>query len=327
MSNIVSLENRNTIPANLIDVFETDDMADDLTSGVSGGFSVVSIRGSKFRIKHGGDETLVTNADGDPVASLEVVMIKASPNLSHIYYEKSFEEGDAEAPDCFSIDGVRPHAESRNQQCDTCATCPNAVWGSKITPAGKKAKKCQDSRRMAVVPAGDVDNEVYGGPMLFRIPAASLGDLATFGKGLKAKGFPYNTIVARIGFDTNVSYPKLTFKAVRPLNDEELQKVADHITSGRANTILDSDAEFLAAPAPAKKPEPPKPETSQSVDIEFEVEEPAPVAKKAEPKPAAKKAEPKPAAKKAEPKPEPVREASPLDNDLDDILSDLDELN
>jgi hypothetical protein len=318
MSNIVSMD-KNKMPAHLVDVFNLDD-EDDLSGGVSGGFSVVSIRGSKWRVKHNGEETPLLNAEGDPVASLEVVILKSSPMLSHIYYEKSYEEGDDQGPDCYSLNGERPEADSRNKQADNCATCPNAVWGSKITPAGKKAKKCQDNRRVAVVPAGDVVNEIYGGPMLLRIPAASLGDLAAFGKGLKAKGFPYNTISARIGFDMDVSYPKLTFKAVRPLTDQQLQEVADHLTSGRVATILEQANDYAVAPEAAAAPEPkPEPKVKSSVDVEFEMEEPA----------ATEPAKEKPATKKAAAKEEPKAEAksTQLDDDLDDILSDLEGLN
>ena len=230
---------------------------------------------------------------------------------SRVHHDRDDEEGDAEAPDCYSQDGITPSPDSLNKQSDKCATCPNAVWGSKITPAGKKAKACQDSRRIAVVPAGDVENELYGGPMLLRVPAASLADLATFGKQLKAKGYPYNTIATKLGFDPNASYPKLTFKALRPLSEEELETIAGHLQSDRLHQVL-ADDEF-AAPAPAAAPAPKK-EEAKTVDVDFE--EPAPA-----PKPAKKAA-----AKKAEAKPEPKEEASSLDNDLDDILGELDGL-
>lgn len=308
MGDLVNIKNGANIPAEYAGMFEAD--SDDLISGASGGFAVVSIRGSKWRIKSGGEETVVTNDEGDPMPTLEVVMIKASPALSKIYYAKSYEEGDAEAPDCYSTDGVKPSADAPNKQSDSCATCPHAVWGSKITPAGKKAKACQDSRRIAVVPAGDVENELYGGPMLLRVPAASLADLATFGKQLKAKGYPYNTIATKLGFDPNASYPKLTFKALRPLSEDELGTIAQHLQSDRLHQVL-ADDEFAAPAAPAAAP---KKEETKTVDVDFE--EPAPEAK-AKP---AKKA----AAKKAEPAPEKEEPKSDLDNDLDDILGELD---
>ena len=51
--------------------------ADDLSAGVTGGFAVVSFRGSKWRVKYQGEEHPVLNADGDPIPSLEVVILKA----------------------------------------------------------------------------------------------------------------------------------------------------------------------------------------------------------------------------------------------------------
>lgn len=303
--------NASQLPADIAGLFDVGTDGDDLASGITGGFAVVSIRGSKWRIKHSGEETPVLDENDEPKASLEVVMLGASPNLSRIYYEKDFEEGDAEEPDCYSVDGIAPAADAKHKQCDTCAGCPQAVWGSKITPAGKKAKKCQDSKRIAVVPAGDIANEVYGGPMLLRVPAASLADLASYGKKMKAKGYSYKTIVTRLGFDMDASYPKLTFKAVRVLTEDEVRNVVPHLQGDQIQAILSTAPEVSAPPAEEKS------EPAPAVDDEFE--EP-PAAAKPKPKkkaPAKKKA----AAKKAAPADEPKDDS--LDNALDDILSDL----
>lgn len=317
MSNIVTFKAK-SLPAGVAELFDVNEIGDDLSSGVTGGFAVVSIRGSKWRIKYQGDETPVLNEDGEPVPSIEVVMLKASPNVSRIYYAKSFEEGDAEEPDCYSLDGIKPEAGCRSKQADNCAVCPRAVWGSKITPAGKKAKACQDNRRMAIVPAGDIENEVNGGAMLLRVPAASLGDLSVFGKQMKGKGYPYNAIATRIGFDMNASYPKLTFKAVRALTEDELVQVAAHLRSDRLHEILNQAHEVAAAPAA-------EPEEAPSVDTDFE-EEPEQVVAKPKAKP---KAKAKPAAKKPAPASKPSEddgEDDEMNDALDSILSDLDGL-
>ena len=84
------------VPQKLKDVFGGDNA--DLSSGVRGGYSVLSIRGSRWHVKVGDDETTVTNEEGDAVGSLRLVLLKASPNVSKNYYSKNYEEGSSEGP-------------------------------------------------------------------------------------------------------------------------------------------------------------------------------------------------------------------------------------
>ncbi len=247
------------VPQKLVDRMAGDN--DDLSSGVRGGYSVVSIRGSRFHLKVGDEETTITDSStGDPVGSLRVVLLKASPSVSKNYYEGGYEEGANEAPTCWSIDGITPDPAA-DKQSNTCASCPKNVFGSRVTDAGKKVKACGDSRRMAVIPEGDFKNEEYGGPMLLRVPASSLSNLAQFGKKMKSRGFPYNTIVTRISFDHTVSFPKLEFNAVRPLTDEEADEIInllnDHEYSDKIEAVLAKDLEVVPeAQQPVVKEEP-----------------------------------------------------------------------
>lgn len=228
--------------------------ADDLSAGVSGGFAVMSFRGSKWRVKYQGEEHPLLNSDGDPIASLEVVIVRANPHITKNYYKEGYSEGAAEAPDCFSLDGLRPDIGSKLPQSPTCARCPQNVFGSRITPAGKKAKACQDNRRMAIVPINDLKNETFGGLMLLRIPAASLADLALMGKNLKARGFPYNAVSVKIGFDMQASFPKLTFKPVRPLTDEEAVEIKALLSDEKLERILAEAVELTPAEVASTTP-------------------------------------------------------------------------
>lgn len=320
----------NTLPAAIADLFDADEMAEDLQGGVSGGFPILSIRGAKWRIKSGGEENPVLDDNDEPRPSVEVIIMKANKSLSKIYYEDNYSEGDAEAPTCFSTDGFYPDASSTTKQHENCAACPQNQWGSRITEAGKKAKQCHDNRRCAVVPSGDIENKVHGGPMLLRIPAASLGDLATFSKQLASKGVAYNGIVVRLGFDLNVSYPKLTFKAIRRVSEDEGVAMRAHFDSGAVDGVLSGEGSSVAATPATAEPEPtPEPEDSSAVDTTFEEEEvteekpalksvPTGTVKK---KAAAKKKAP---AKKATA--EPTKAQSSVEDELDAILGDLDSL-
>ena len=82
MSNIVPISS--TVPAALRR-FDTLDN-DVLSNGLTGGFGVLSIKGGKFAIKHGKESEPVVDEDGVPKASLEVILVSASP---HVAMERS----------------------------------------------------------------------------------------------------------------------------------------------------------------------------------------------------------------------------------------------
>lgn len=299
---------------------------DDLSSGVTGGFSVISIRGSKWRVKSGGDEVLITDADGEMLPSLRVLMLKANKDISKNYYEGGYQEGSSDAPDCFSMDGKKPDPSVENPVAPACASCPKNVFGSKISENGSKGKACADMRRVVILPEGDFKNERFGGPMLLRVPAASLSELAAFGKAMSAKGFPYNTIITRISFDPETAYPRLKFNAVRPITEDEAGEVAallqDESFKQKVEYILNKPVD-VTAPEGAAEEAP-----VQRDPTEFEEAAPPPRAA------APKAAKPKPTV--VAPPPPPVEEeeeivaAGGADDeglgDLDDILSKLDEL-
>ena len=253
------------------DIFSIDNL-DDLVEGAGGGFPVLSIRGGKWRVKSGGEETVITDSEGDPVASVPIVLVKAQREVSKIYYAKNYEEGDDEAPDCYSMNGVAPDAAAPNPQAKKCATCPMNQWGSRITDSGKKAKRCSDNRRIVVVPAarkmdkadpGVLRNEVYGGPMLLRIPPASLKDMAKYAGNLRSKVQEnYNAVVTVLGFDTNVSFPKLTFKAARRLTSDEKDVIVELFVNGAVDNILETPEHAVAPEGHVK--------VQATVDVEFE---------------------------------------------------------
>lgn len=217
----------------------------DLTSGVSIGFPVLSIKGKVFHIKEGGEAVLVTQPDDDdaPATSLEVVLIKANPHVSKVYYEAGYEEGADAKPTCYSNDGSVPADDSEEKQANACASCPKNAWGSRITESGKKGKACSDSRRVAIAPAGELDKV-----MLLRVPAASLKPLMQYGQQLTKKGVPYQAIVTKLGFDYTVAHPLLTFKPVRPITVEEAREVKEAILGDVTEAILHGgNAEQVAA--------------------------------------------------------------------------------
>jgi hypothetical protein len=102
------------------------------------------------------------------------------------------------------------------------------------------------------VPVADIDNELFGGPMLLRIPAASLKDLKAYGDLLNSYQYPYYACATRISFDPKEAYPKFVFNAIRPLTDDEGRKVMALRDDKRVATVLnESSDQRVAAAAPA----------------------------------------------------------------------------
>lgn len=230
----------------------------DMAEGVGGGFGIISYRGKVWRTKFRGEETAMMREDGSgPKAAIEVVVVRAAPNLSKIFFESGYVEGSNAAPDCFSTNGVVPDPAANKKQARACGGCPKNAWGSRVTDAGKQVKACSDSKRLAVVPAGDLKNETMGGPMLLRVPAASLQDMAAFTNMMAGQGFNYNTYVMSISFDINDAFPKFVFKAVRPLTADEFAIVKELNEGPVAQRILVEavDAVSHDTPVPAQATE------------------------------------------------------------------------
>lgn len=243
-----------TVPNNFGAVstrFANQKTEDDLSAGVSSGYGIISYRGKVWRTKFRGEETNLMREDGDgPRSSIEVVILKAAGHLSKIFYRDGYKEGSTESPDCYSNNGVTPDINSKGKQSNTCANCPMNAWGSRITPAGKQGKACSDSKRAVVVPLADIANEVYGGPMLLRIPAASLQDLAQYGQKMGPMGYPYYSIGTRISFDTKEAFPKFVFNAIRPLSDDEADQIIAMRDDPRVARIISESEVVTSQPAP-----------------------------------------------------------------------------
>lgn len=229
-------------------------VTDDLSAGVQAGFGIMGYKGKVWSLRKGGQETPLMRPDGDgPRNSIEVVILKASGHVSKIWYENGYVEGSTAAPDCFSSNGVTPDPASKKRQHNACATCPMNQWGSRITPAGKQGKACSDSKRLAIAPAEDIKNEAFGGPLLLRVPAASLRDLAAYGEKMSALGYQYFAIATRIGFDAAEPYPKFVFGAIRPLTDAEADLVLELRDCRQVMTILAEGSENAPPAGPLQQ--------------------------------------------------------------------------
>lgn len=237
----------------------------DLREGLPDSYAVLAGRGKQFLIKYRQVETPVRTPEGHNVSFLDVVLVKVAPQISKIYYAGAFQPGDDGPPDCFSVDGMTPDPAAKTKQATSCAGCPHNVFGSKITPQGTAVKACGDSRRLALVPASDILNQNYGGPMMFRVPPASLKNLAHYASELDKHGLPYFAVVTRISFDPQVSYDQYLFQAVAMLDEAQAAQLVSVMDLPVVDRMLSAVGSPVAAPvvaaptAPTAIPQQPRP--------------------------------------------------------------------
>ena len=289
-----------------------------LSAGISGGtsFPRISIKGARFRIVEDGAETVLDTT------TLEVVIVGANPRLSKTYYAAEWSK-DAEptAPDCFSLDGIKPHPDSEAPQNDVCAGCPHNAWGSKIAPNGQQLKACSDQKRLAIVAAEDPEGPVY----LLQVTPAALKGLNAYHKELATRGIPAEIVKTKITFDTDASFPKLKF-GFGGFLDEDTYAAVEGLFGAENVMEITGESQPEAATAPstprktAVKVTKKEPEPEPEPEVEEEPEDTTPkrgfgAKKTAEPKAAAK---PKPAAK---PKEEP--KAAKVVEDADDLAAEI----
>ena len=263
----------------------TDDATNSLAGTGDGGLGArrISIKGGVFREFIGGKEYRVSED-----RSMNVVIVKAAAKVSRIFYSGSYVEGEAVSPTCWSSDSQRPDERVKDKQAATCLSCPQNIKGS----GQGESRACRYQQRLAVVLEGDIDKkEVY---QLVLPPTSVFGDgekgrlpLQAYARHLKNHGTPITGVVTEMRFDTASPTPKLIFKPVRPVTEEEfnvVQELKDSPEAVAAITLTVAQTDGVKDKA---RPALAKPEVT-AVAVE-EVEEP----KKAAPKKAAATAEPK----------------------------------
>lgn len=245
----------------------------------------ISIKGGVFRLI----------VDGKQVAALDeryldVVIIRGAPHIGRTYYAQGFDEEKPSAPDCWSADGVKPDASVAAPQCDTCMDCPQNAKGS----GNEESRACRFSQRVAVLLANDIEG---GDIMQLSLPAQSLfgkeeGDnrpLQAYARFLKGNKAAVEQFITRLKFDTNVSNPKLFFKAMRWLDDEEYAIAKEKGASEeaeRAVVMTVAQQDKVAGGLPPKKavvvqdePPPPQPKAAAKVKPAEDEEPPPPPSK------------------------------------------------
>lgn len=250
----------------------------------------ISIKGGVFRLLAGGKE--VASIDD---RYLDVVIVKAAPKVSRVFYAKSYDADAVSGPDCWSADGETPSPDSNHRQASRCSECPKNIAGS----GQGNSRACRYQQRLAVVLANDVEGDV----MQLALPATSIfgkadddnRPLQEYARWLAAQDISPETVVTRMKFDTKSESPKLFFKAMRWLSDDEYDTVERKGASPEAEKAVTMTVAKMDNVQPAKLEGKPPAKAKVEEPVEVAEEEDAPP-----PPPKAKKA--------AKPTPAPVVE-------------------
>ena len=276
----------------------------------------LSFRGKVWRIVLNGEENVVQR-EGEPVSIVRVIVLDHNKARSRSYYEGAYEEGKAQMPACWSSDGVAPDASVKEPQSKSCASCPMAAKGSKITPNGKEVTACSTYKRVAVIPSNDLKFP----PLLLRIPQTSMWDKnneENEAKGwfawdqyidmLRKRGVQHTAVVVtKIKFDSRTAYPKLLFSAHDFVTGEDMPEVMKLLGTEPVTSLLKAPEIDVAKRA------------TKSEDADADEDADAPAAAPAKP---AKAAKPAANDEDDEDEPKPAKAASTDEDDEDDYDDD-----
>jgi hypothetical protein len=153
--------------------------------------------------------------------AMNVVIVNGGRNIARQFYAGKYVAGETSVPDCWSNDGNAPDASIESPQAKTCEGCPQNIKGS----GQGDSRACTFKQRLAVLLADDIDGDVFQ----LVLPAKSIfgrSDLdkmpfQQYAKYVGAQGKSINTLVTEIRLDIDSDTPKLTFKPVKYLTEQE----------------------------------------------------------------------------------------------------------
>jgi hypothetical protein len=239
----------NTLPAHLQNL-QLDATTKALMGGSgTGGGKRISIRGNVFRMMVDGKE-IAQNED----RAMNIVIAAANANVSRTFYAGTYQEGQSTAPSCWSNDGITPDIKVEAPEASKCASCAQNIKGS----GQGDSRACRFSQRLAVVLENDIRGDIYQ----LTLPSQSIFGavengkmpLQAYAKFLGSHGLPVTAVVTEMRFDTASATPRLTFKAVRPLEAEEMATIEVKGKSAEAKAATQSTVAMVdgtkAIPAP-----------------------------------------------------------------------------
>ena len=220
--------------------------------------SIVADKGRFIKKVDGVEETLSfpdtdvyqqAGVVGQPVPQLQCVVMRAKAGKEKAWYATKYTPGqEAQSPDCWSDDGVKPAADSRLKQCESCAACAQNAFGSGTNQDGTpgKGKACADRKVLAVFAN-------FSG-FRFAVPPASLGNWDGYVRQLNTHGIPLSAVITVVGFEKGDTSYKLTFEFGGMLTEEQAKALVGKLSAPEVMEIVNPRGQqALTAPAEQKQ--------------------------------------------------------------------------
>ena len=207
------------------------------------------------RITHKGGELQI---DGKSVQGNKLPIIIIDSILANEYYTTKFVEGVPCSPDCYAFGTdaatMAPHPEAPEKQSETCAACPQNVYGT--ADGGNRAgKACRNTVRLLVVTPSD-NPEAYAKQekRQISVPPTSLkqwGKFQTELTDLTVTGSPME-VVTELSTRRKGSFHELTFEVKGKVPEKNVEAIFN--LSEKSAGLLSQPFPKLEAPeAPAPR--------------------------------------------------------------------------
>lgn len=167
-----------------------------------------------------------------PGNKLEVVVL--GDVHENLYYDQPFDPDNPVSPACFAFseDGknMAPHPDAADPQHKDCATCP---WNQFGSADNKKGKKCRNIRRIAIIPADQLE-DAEAELAFAKIPPTSVMNFSNHTKRVAdAAHRPLWAAVSSISCAPHLKKQvEVTFNFVESITDgEKLQAIKNRVDS------------------------------------------------------------------------------------------------
>ena len=188
-----------------------------------------------------------------PLPNNEMAVIILDTIFENVYYEGRYDPDTPMSPTCFAFARdeaeLEPHVivsdAGQDQSTDGCKSCEHNEWGSAETGKGKA---CRNTRRLAMIPAGQFDRNgdlellddiASAGIGFMKLPVTSVNGYASFVKQIAGtlRRPPFG-IITRVSV---VPDPKTQFKVLfEPIDKVDDSMVEDILARvEEAKTLID----------------------------------------------------------------------------------------
>jgi hypothetical protein len=175
----------------------------------------VSIESNRFTlIDASNNEIPVPTFDPQIGVYLDAAIIDVNQAMSRMYYARPYDPSQAASPpDCWSDNGVAPSIGASSPQSPTCAACPQAVWGSKVNPNGKKVPACSQKQKVALLIPG------FNTLFMLAVPPNSHSYMREYVEKCRGSQINMANLITRISFVPGIQ-GTLQFQPVTYINEE-----------------------------------------------------------------------------------------------------------